>query len=726
MSLAIRKMPLGLRLPSARLAWIVTALLLLLGTATAAYGFWASITSSNAAATADILAPGSKPDVTANGTAVSVTWAGGTTVNGHAATGYTVTRYSADTGGTGTAATDGCAGTVATLTCTEQNVPGGTWYYTVTPTISLWSGAESPRSTGISTDSVAPVATVQSVSPTPNAAGWNNTGPVTVTITADDGAAGSGVASITYAVDGDAMQTVSGAVATVTVSGDGTHTLSYFATDKAGNAGIAQTHTVNIDSAAPATPDFTTVPAYVFSGNVANVQIKGTSEAGAQITLAASDAGAAHSVTVTPKPIATPAGTWSASLDLTSLNQGTVTYTATATDAASNTSTARTTTNTKDTVAPSPAQALNIPPYIAKGKDSAVLVSGTAEALGIVTVTATDSGGKTAFNTATAVSSGDWSLNLNCSSLVDGTITYTVTVTDAAGNTSTPVTPSPASMKDTVTPVLTISAPMYVNSSTANTGVEVSGTAETGAAVSVTVRDSTLKSVTTTFTATGTSWNIIMNLSQLSDGTLTYTAASSDPAGNSTTATANGTTSKDTAAPTVKGIVLTNPTGSTPGKADAGDTLTIEYSEALDAIKLCSKWDNSGLQTLAGNNDVTVTFNHSTNGGTSNTMTVSSKTCTLNLGTISLGANANYAATTAPVVFVGANTGQTSTGASTVTWNPGAKSLIIRLGDTKNNTGTQGSSVPLDGPTYAPATGLADLAGNSLGTAGFTAPASGF
>ncbi|MEW1810192.1 hypothetical protein AB0284_05750 [Pseudarthrobacter phenanthrenivorans] len=202
--------------------------------------------------------------VTANGASLNVSWAAGTTVNGRAATGYTVTRYAAATGGTGSPATGGCAGTVTTLTCTEQNVPGGIWYYTVTPNIALWTGAESPRSTGVSSDSTAPAASVSGLTPAPNAAGWNNTSPVTVTITADDGTGGSGVASISYMVDGGAQQTVNGASATVAVTGDGTHAVSYFATDKAGNAGTALAQTVWIDTTVPAAPGLS-VPAYVNS-----------------------------------------------------------------------------------------------------------------------------------------------------------------------------------------------------------------------------------------------------------------------------------------------------------------------------------------------------------------------------------------------------------------------------------------------------------------------------
>lgn len=236
-----------------RLPWIAATLTLLLGAGTPAYAFWAATTSSNnAAAAADALLAGSKPTATATGTSVAVSWAAGSTGNGRPATGYLVSRYSTATGGTATAATGGCAGTVTTLTCTESNVPGGVWYYTVTPTIALWTGAESPRSTGASIDTTPPTATA-SVSPTPNAAGWNNTSPVTVTITADDGTSGSGVASISYTVDGGAQQTVNGAIATIPVKGDGTHTVSYFATDNSGNAGVAKSQTVKIDTTAPAT-----------------------------------------------------------------------------------------------------------------------------------------------------------------------------------------------------------------------------------------------------------------------------------------------------------------------------------------------------------------------------------------------------------------------------------------------------------------------------------------
>ena len=710
MSIAIRKMPFGFRLPSGRLAWIVTAVLLLLGTATAAYGFWASTTSSNnAAAAADALSPGSKPAVTANGASLSVSWAAGTTVNGHAATGYTVTRYAAATGGTGTPATGGCEGTVTALTCTEQNVPGGIWYYTVTPTIALWTGAESPRSTGVSSDSTAPAASVSSLSPTPNAAGWNNTSPVTVAITANDGAGGSGVASIGYTVDGGAQQTVSGASASVTVTGDGIHVVSYFATDNAGNAGPAQSQAVKIDTQAPAAPGLS-VPAYVNLANVSAVPVTGTAEAGAKITLSASDSGsgAPHSTSVTVTASGT--GAWSATLDLGIFKQGTVNYTATAADAAGNTSPLKAATSIKDTLAPAAPQALTVPAYVNIANASAVPVSGTAEAGGTVAVTATDAGAVHAVSgTASASGTGGWSLNLNLGALNDTTVSYAVTVKDAAGNSSSTATVTDT--KDTAAPVLSISAPLYVNLSN-YTAVQLNGSTDTSGTLSITARSGLTSIATKQITVSGPTWFTGMDLTSLDQGAVTFTASLSDAAGNTGTASAAGTTTKDTVVPTVSTISLVNGGGTAGlGKAEQGDSLAIQFSEQMDATKICSAWNNTGAQTLSGNGEVTVNIS------TTNVLTVTSGTCTLNVGSIALGSNAKYG-TAGALSFSG-----NGANASSVGWN-GSGTLTIKLGKVGNVT--SGTTTTADSPSYSPSAGLADIPGNLLGAGPFAGAAARF
>ncbi|MEV7132707.1 Ig-like domain-containing protein [Arthrobacter sp. NPDC093128] len=696
-----------------RAPWVLPGILLLsAGLSPAAHAFWESVSSSNfAGAAADSLSPAAKPAVAATGAALSVTWPASATAAGRPATGYAVTRYSAATGGSGIPATGACAGTVTALSCTEQNVPGGIWYYTVTPAIALWTGAESPRSDGVSSDSAAPTVTT-SISPTPNAAGWNNTSPVTLTISADDGANGSGVASITYTLDAGASVTVNAATTAIPVTGDGNHTVSYSAADNAGNASTTQTRNIRIDTAAPGVASLS-VPAYVNSTNVTAVPVIGTAEPGSTVSLTVHDAGSVHTVTATTTASGT--GSWSVTPNLSALSQGTVSYSAVATDAAGNTGTATTATDIKDTIAPA-VPTLSVPAYVNNANATAVPVSGTAEAGASLTLTVKDPGAAHNLTaTTTASGTGAWSFTaLNLSTLNQGTVSYSVAATDAAGNSASPAVAT--GTKDTVAPVAPgLNAPPYVNSATA-ASVQVTGTSEAGATVSLTVADTAGHTVSRTAVASGTgAWTVTgLNLTSFSDGQITYTAAAADLAGNTgPTYTSPGPNSKDAVVPTMSttanAVRLMN--GGAVGTADAGDTLTIQYSEAMDASKFCSVWDNNGIQTLSANNDVSVTVSHST---TANTLAVVSKSCTLNIGAISLGADADYAATTTAVVFAGVNAN-----VSTVSWNPATNSLIIKLGSTKNGTGTLGTGI-FDYPAYTPMPTLTDLAGNPISTTAYT------
>jgi hypothetical protein len=98
-------------------------------------------------------------------------------------------------------------------------------------------------------DSIAPNTTAAS-SPAANAAGWNNS-PVSVTLSATDNGGGSGVKSITYSVNAGAPVTVNGATASFTLSTEGVNTVSFNATDNAGNAEASQTRVVRIDQTPP-------------------------------------------------------------------------------------------------------------------------------------------------------------------------------------------------------------------------------------------------------------------------------------------------------------------------------------------------------------------------------------------------------------------------------------------------------------------------------------------
>jgi hypothetical protein len=102
------------------------------------------------------------------------------------------------------------------------------------------------------TDTLKPAITA-SAAPPANAAGWNNSN-VTVTLTATDDANGSGIASITYSATGGqpiASTTVNGSSTNVVISGEGITTLSYFATDNAGNTSDVGSLTIKLDKTAP-------------------------------------------------------------------------------------------------------------------------------------------------------------------------------------------------------------------------------------------------------------------------------------------------------------------------------------------------------------------------------------------------------------------------------------------------------------------------------------------
>lgn len=97
------------------------------------------------------------------------------------------------------------------------------------------------------TDTVAPSTTATS-SPGPNASGWNN-GPVTVTLAAADNPGGSGVKQIKFSTAGaqTTFDVVHASIASIVITAEGITTISFSATDNAGNTESPKTLTVKID-----------------------------------------------------------------------------------------------------------------------------------------------------------------------------------------------------------------------------------------------------------------------------------------------------------------------------------------------------------------------------------------------------------------------------------------------------------------------------------------------
>jgi hypothetical protein len=97
-----------------------------------------------------------------------------------------------------------------------------------------------------------PPTTTATQSPTPNPNGWNNTN-VTVNLNAVDNPGGSGVKEIHFSLTGAQTGSivVAGSTATVTITAEGTTTLTYFAIDNAGNQEVRKVVTIKIDKTPP-------------------------------------------------------------------------------------------------------------------------------------------------------------------------------------------------------------------------------------------------------------------------------------------------------------------------------------------------------------------------------------------------------------------------------------------------------------------------------------------
>ena len=119
-------------------------------------------------------------------------------------------------------------------------------------TITFWSvdnagNVEATHTVTFTEDTVAPSTTLTTSPAAPDGSNSWFKEAVGVTLTATD-TGGTGVASTSYTVDGGSTQTYSGPFA---ISTAGTHTVTYWSTDNAGNVESTHSATIKIDLAAP-------------------------------------------------------------------------------------------------------------------------------------------------------------------------------------------------------------------------------------------------------------------------------------------------------------------------------------------------------------------------------------------------------------------------------------------------------------------------------------------
>ena len=175
----------------------------------------------------------------------------------------------------------------------------------------------------------------------------------------------------------------------------------------------------------------------------------------------------------------------------------------------------------------------------------------------------------------------------------------------------------------------------------------------------------------------------------------------------------------DKAAPVPTNVVMANGAGGgshVVGRMDTDDTLSATYSERLDAVSLCSTWDNSGAtETLSGSMVVDIL---TTNNASNDVLTIADVT-SANCGG---AANFRFGSVNLAGDYVSTNATFTANGAannSVLTWNHTTKTLTIELG---NASGPVNSGVGLSAPIYTPSTLIKDLAGNFMTATAFTAP----
>jgi hypothetical protein len=143
--------------------------------------------------------------------------------------------------------------TPETLTAVAPSHVRGTVDVTVTTPAGTSPTSGADQFTYIA-DTAAPTS---SATPTPAPLSGNDgwtTGPVTVALTADDGTCGSGVKDISYSATGAQtipLTTVPGSSTSFSIANEGVTSVTFYASDNAGNVESAKTLTVKVDNTAP-------------------------------------------------------------------------------------------------------------------------------------------------------------------------------------------------------------------------------------------------------------------------------------------------------------------------------------------------------------------------------------------------------------------------------------------------------------------------------------------
>ena len=387
---------------------------------------------------------------------------------------------------------------------------------------------------------------------------------------------------------------------------DGSVNISADHDDDAGNNAVQSTITVNKDATAPTVT--ITSPSHINIANASAYTLSGTcSENGETVNV--DIAGIALTPTCTTS-------TWTTgSIDVSSLSDGSVNITADHDDTAGNSATQATTSITKDviiaTVSITSADNItvtNVTNYIISGA-----CSENGETVNV------DIGGIALTPTCTAAT---WSTTAtNVTTLPDGPVDITADHSDVVGNNAIQATVSVT--KDATPPTVTITSPSDINISNATSYSLIGTCSENGRAVNLDIGG-----ITVAPNCSAGSWSAPpINISSLSDGTVTITADHDDSIGNNAVQASHDVL-KDTVAPTVSitsadNIIISNQLVYSVSGAcsEEGQAVSIDI-QGISLSPNCSSWTwttaVTDVSSLA-NGTVTITADIFDNAGNSAT-----------------------------------------------------------------------------------------------------------
>lgn len=526
---------------------------------------------------------------------------------------------------------------------------GTTWNYAVSQTVGADTSGLSPNY-AITIDTTAPLApditaVTDDVAPVTGNVGSGQstndtrptlcgTGEIGATITVYDG--GVSIGTTTVNSSGNWSFTPQNALS------DGTHTFTVRATDAAGNQGVASApYPITVDTGLPSAPiivsvtDDVGVTSTLISGQATNDNtptLAGTTEANSVVTIR--DNG-----TVIGTTTSDGSGIWSFTPS-PALGEGNHALTATVTDAAGNVSPATAPfsllVDTLPPVVPTIVSVIDDQPgstLLTNGQltnDAQPTLNGTTEPNAIVTIRSNG----TIIGTANADGSGSWSFTPT-SALAQGENIFTVTATDAAGNTSgasasfsvlvdsiAPSAPVILTVQDNTAPT---TGPISNGQISNESRPALSGTGEIGATITV-LSDG--QPIGTTIVGAGGTWSFTPSAA-LGNGLHTLTVTATDSAGNTSLPSGGFTYTVDTLAPTApvitqvaddvgplignlnNGQATNDPLPTLSGTAEANSTVRIYDNGSLIGFTSADgtgAWSfTPGTQLGNGNHALTVT-----------------------------------------------------------------------------------------------------------------------